>query len=271
MPTEPFFSFFLFFLFCARALVWWRRVCVLRSGRTGLVTWKNLPSFKVHTYVCICVCVCVCVCVSEREGVDKKAARRVVDFVTPPGKKKVVGGWVPRWNVWGQQRVRTRLWRDKVVERTRCDSMCFFSCSLSSLKKKGSTHLSARFSSHLCVGGGVSARFELTPGLFRSSDKPAVHPMCVKGLRFLTVLCGLAASGENPPPTHPPSPRCGGAGGCTECEGTVFEQTSVCCSLYFVRLVSDCQVWFIQMYVLNFDFCCQLQCFEDSVSNAMIQ
>ncbi|XP_036938535.1 myelin protein zero-like protein 2 isoform X2 [Acanthopagrus latus] len=59
----------------------------------------------------------------------------------------------------------------------------------------GSTHLSARFSSHLCVGGGVSARFELTPGLFRSSDKPAVHPMCVKGLRFLTVLCGLAASG----------------------------------------------------------------------------
>ena len=72
------------------------------------------------------------------------------------------------------------------------------------LKKKGSTHLSARFSSHLCVGGGVSARFELTPGLFRSSDKPAVHPMCVKGLRFLTVLCGLAASGENPPPlTHP--------------------------------------------------------------------
>ena len=147
---------------------------------------------------------CVCVCVSEREGVDKKAARRVVDFVTPPGKKKVVGGWVPRWNVWGQQRVRTRLWRDKVVERTRCDSMCFFSCSLSSLKKKGSTHLSARFSSHLCVGGGVSARFELTPGLFRSSDKPAVHPMCVKGLRFLTVLCGLAASGENPPPpTHP--------------------------------------------------------------------
>ena len=34
---------------------------------------------------------CVCVCVSEREGVDKKAARRVVDFVTPPGKKKSGG------------------------------------------------------------------------------------------------------------------------------------------------------------------------------------
>lgn len=28
--------------------------------------------------------------------------------------------------------------------------------------------------------------------------QPAVHPMCVKGFCFLTVLCGLAASGETP-------------------------------------------------------------------------
>ena len=81
-------------------------------------------------------------------------------------------------------------------ERTRCDSMFFV--SLPPLLKKGSTHLSARFSSHLCVGGGVSARKTDSRSLL-VIGQPAVHPMCVKGLRFLTVLCGLAASGENPP------------------------------------------------------------------------
>lgn len=138
------------------------------------------------------------------------------------------GGRVLRWTAWGQLRVETRTSeRQAGGEGSPWLHVLFLS--------KGDPQTRRPRSLPLWVVWGLSVG-QLTPGLL-VIGQPAIHPMCVKGLCFLTVLSGLAASGEIP----------------VRCEWIHRVRRWFWLTGGRVLFDSSCTLWwFIQMHVLNF-------------------